>query len=223
MSGPFLLRCVTACVLAVCLNSARSGHAKPDPGPTQSGHTPAGRKQNRGSGKPSLYIIGPGLPLQTVVEEQVTDREKVFDVVRGKQTGQELFRVHIGVPHLTWWRHGVTGEADINLDGKTDYGWYGGDDTSEVMYAFISSRRGYRKVDVILTFQRAWTRQRPDEKPLTDAHLTSGDQLRDIELTRDSHGICLQGVVDRSMQRGEPRSYPIAVHEPDFVYTERLD
>src|SRR2546422_1187188 len=76
---------------------------------------------------------------------------------------QELFRVRIGKfsgsDMVKWWNYGITDEGDFNGDGTVDYAWYGGDDTSFVLYLFMSSDHGYAKVDVIKTLEAAWKRR----------------------------------------------------------------
>ena len=92
--------------------------------------------------------------------------------------GQELFRVRIGEFHgsdmVKWWNYGIVDEEDFNGDGTVDYSWYGGDDTSFVMYLFMSSGHGYFKVDVLKTLEAAWKRRfyvkAPDFTGYLDVH-----------------------------------------------------
>ncbi len=174
-------------------------------------------------GKDFFYIIGPGLPLQTAVENTETVGDAVFTVVRDKKTEHELFRVRIGAPGVTWWNYGVTGEGDLNRDGKTDYGWYGGDDTSEVRYAFISARKGFRKVDVDETLKAAWKRDHPREEPLLDIHSVGvHDWIEEARMTRSTRGLLLEGNAVRDRNDDKKRS-PVRVSQQDFVYTTRPD
>jgi hypothetical protein len=94
----------------------------------------------------------------TIQGAKITSRKKVYQVFRDKQTKAELFRVEIGDTQMTWWNYGITEEDDFNGDGVPDYAWYGGDDTSQEEYVFLSSDSGYRRLDVYKTMQREWAR-----------------------------------------------------------------
>lgn len=174
-------------------------------------------------GKDFFYIIGPGLPLQTVSETTEVVEGAVFTVVRCKKTKHEHFRIRIGEPGVTWWNYGITGEGDLNGDGKTDYGWYGGDDTSIVRYAFISTRKGFRKVDVDETFRRAWKRDHASEEALRDIQLVGeGDWIEQVRMVRSTKGLILEGIVVRDRDDDQKRPM-LSVAQQDFVYTTRLD
>jgi hypothetical protein len=98
---------------------------------------------------------------------------------------RELFRVKIGEvvnsQVLTRWNYGIVDEGDFNGDGLPDYSWYGGDDSGDEMYLFLSSSNGYKRINVYKTLQVAWTRQfhtqAPDftspepENQITDIHI----------------------------------------------------
>lgn len=73
---------------------------------------------------------------------------------------KELFRVQVGEyvrkELVKTWNYGIETEADFNGDGEPDYVWYGGDDTSESIFLFMSSGGHYDRIDVIRTVAAAW-------------------------------------------------------------------
>jgi len=87
----------------------------------------------------------------------------ILQVFHDKDTGRELFRVPVGWTERgqqdKWWNYGIAAEMDLNGDGRPDFSWYGGDGTSYEMAVFLSSRTGYRRVDLIDLLQQALSRQ----------------------------------------------------------------
>jgi hypothetical protein len=72
-----------------------------------------------------------------------------------------MFRVSIGVivgtERVKFWNYGVVDERDFNGDGLPDYSWYGGDDSGQAMYLFLSRKNSYTRVDILKTLKAAWT------------------------------------------------------------------
>lgn len=119
---------------------------------------------------------------------------------------QELFRVRIGEffgsDMLKWWNYGIADEGDFNGDGTVDYSWYGGDDTSDAMYLFLSSDHGYSKVDVIKTLQAAWKRRFHVIAP--DLTESGGKyEISDVALRRTPSGLTLVARIKRMNPGGE--------------------
>jgi len=132
---------------------------------------------------------------------------------------QELFRVRIGEyfgsDMVKWWNYGIADEGDFNGDGKVDYAWYGGDDTSFVMYLFMSSDHGYAKVDVLKTLEAAWKRRFHVIAP----DLTDWDKyaISDVALRRNPSGITLIARIKRMNPGGETEdSLTFKIEQADF-------
>ena len=87
----------------------------------------------------------------------------ILQVFQNRQTGRELFRVPIGWIDNgradKWENYGIASEFDLNGDGVPDYSWYGGNEASFEMNLFLSSRTGYRKIDLIDILQQALSRE----------------------------------------------------------------
>jgi hypothetical protein len=111
---------------------------------------------------------------------------------------QELFRVRVGTlvgqDPVKWWNYGLCDEADFNGDGKPDYVWYGGDDTSFELYLFLSSSNRYQRIDVLRTVQAAWQRQFHKKAP--DLAATGEYALGNTILERSKAGLALLATVE---------------------------
>lgn len=90
----------------------------------------------------SRGIRTPDREASSVSHSEIEVGGRVYQVFRDKKIGREKFRVDIGTPEVKWWTYGIKGEGDLNLEGKRDYIWYGGDDTSHVLYVFLSHGSG---------------------------------------------------------------------------------
>jgi len=143
-----------------------------------------------------------------VESREVTRHGRVFQVFLKRGTSQELFRVDLGqaggpeTPRL--WNHGLAVERDLDGDGQTDFSWYGGDDTSEVMYLFLSSPNGYRRVDVIKTVQSAWKVRHHTAPP--DLAAIGGDYSFDFSLAKEHNDLAMLATVHRLSEAREPAS-----------------
>jgi len=129
---------------------------------------------------------------------------QIFSARNGPE--QELFRVKIGKfvdsDMVKWWNYGIADEGDFNGDGAVDYAWYGGDDTSFVMYLFISSDHGYARVDVLKTLDAAWKRRFHRTAP--DLTETGGEYaITDVVVRRAASGLTLVTRMKRMNPGGE--------------------
>jgi hypothetical protein len=77
-----------------------------------------------------------------------------------KTTKRELFRIRYGDKlegeWVSYWTYGLTANGDFNHDGKEDYWWDAGDDTSSQELLILSTPRGYQQIDVYDTLEAAW-------------------------------------------------------------------
>lgn len=99
----------------------------------------------------------------SVMASETSFGHTILQIFRDRRSGRELFRVPVGWTENgqqdKWWNYGIAAEVDLNGDGMPDYSWYGGDDGSYEMDIFLSSRTGYRKVDLIDLLQQALSRE----------------------------------------------------------------
>ena len=77
-----------------------------------------------------------------------------------KKTKRELFRIRFGDKMegqwVSYWTYGLTAHGDFNHDGKEDYWWDAGDDTSSQELLILSTPSGYQQIDVYDTLKAAW-------------------------------------------------------------------
>ncbi len=156
---------------------------------------------------------------ETAASSEITIRKQVFQVFRDNRTERELFRVHIGGPGWKWWHYGIAGEADFNGDGVQDYAWYGGDDTFDALYVFLSFETGYRRLDIYKTLQHGWVRTSHSAAP-DFADFDCGYSVSEIKLLRDSTGLSLLADVLSDAHPNAPPRH-IRVASSDFIYSER--
>jgi hypothetical protein len=139
---------------------------------------------------------------------------------------RELFRVKVGSyaneELVKLWNYGVVDEADFNGDGVPDYSWYGGDDTRQEMYLFLSGAEGqYSQVDVLKTVQGAWARRFENKAP-DFGEVGSTYALANIALIRSSDGMALFAKVQRSMPNGATKAnYDFLIRQADFKTASR--
>jgi len=109
------------------------------------------KKQTKTVTSTEIYV---GKPNQKAVYEVFWSRTK---------PKRELFRIEVGRSFdgqlVRTWFYGIVDEGDFNGDGLPDYSWYGGDDTGEEMYLFLSSNSGYKRIDLVKTVEAAWHRR----------------------------------------------------------------
>jgi hypothetical protein len=74
----------------------------------------------------------------------------------------------------------------------TDYSWYGGDDSSDRKFLFLSRGKTYRNVDLYKTVQAAWSKQLRTKAPELDTFAVGCDQsLGDIAMERSGSSLTL--------------------------------
>ncbi len=96
----------------------------------------------------------------TVFPKELVSAGRVWQVFSNSR-GQELFRFDIRFfdakeGEVKFWNYGIVIERDLNADGRSDYSWYGGDDTSDRMILALSSAQGFKLVDVQKSASQAY-------------------------------------------------------------------
>jgi hypothetical protein len=154
---------------------------------------------------------------KTLESSELTKGKKVFQVFRDRKSKRELFRLELGSPDLKWWHYGISLEGDFNADGIPDYSWYGGDDTSDEIYAFLSSGDSYRKLDIYKSFELEWTRTFHKRVP-DFADFGLDFHLEDIRLIRDPTGLVLASEYT-SILHPEATKRRLRVRSENFVFS----
>jgi len=116
------------------------------------------------------------------------------------------------------WVYGIVDEGDFNEDGIPDYSWYGGDDTGEEEYLFLSSATGYLRVDIFKTARQAWKRKFKTEAP--DFSEVGGKyQLSSVVLERTQSRIELLIAADYDPQDYKKRKshFDLRIEQADFI------
>jgi hypothetical protein len=162
--------------------------------------------------------------IATEIHIREADHEVVYQVFWSRTTPKrELFRLEVGRYFtgklVQLWNYGIANEGDFNGDGLPDYSWYGGDDTGEERYLFLSSESGYKRVDLLKTVEAAWQRRFKNTPP--DLGLLDGKyELDDIVLEYSAAGLVLDATV-----RPNPismatittkRTYRFSIGQADF-------
>ena len=158
---------------------------------------------------------------RTVTSSETTSGQTIYQVFYSK-TGQrrELFRARIGgvidSEHVKFWNYGIAKEDDFNGDGSPDYFWYGGDDSGDAMYLFVSSRNGYTKVDIYETLKAAWN-QRFKTKSPEWANVDADYSIGEIAIERSATGLVLVATVEPGpLNTVEKESYEFRIRPSDF-------
>jgi hypothetical protein len=116
------------------------------------------------------------------------------------------------------WHYGIAAEGDFNGDGLPDYSWYGGDDTGEELYLFLSSDSGYKRIDLLKTIEAAWQRRFNKPPPdLGDFH--NEYKLDDIVLENSAAGLVLNvSVLPNPLEETvtTKRTYRFSIQQADF-------
>lgn len=150
--------------------------------------------------------------------------EVVYQVFWSRTTPKrELFRVEIGDYSsgalIKTWHYGIAAEGDFNGDGLPDYSWYGGDDTGEERYLFLSSDSGYKRVDLLKTVEAAW-QSRFNKPPPDLGDLEGKYELDDLELENSSVGLVLDATVRPNpisvTSKTTKRIYRFRIAQADF-------
>ena len=136
---------------------------------------------------------------------------------------RELYRIAVGSYQNgegdQLWNYGIANEGDFNGDGVPDYSWYGGDDTGDEMYLFLSSDNGYKRVDLLKTVEAAW--QRRFNKPPPDlGDIEDKYTLDDIVLIHSTTGLVLDATARPNPMFIETmktkRTYRFSIAQADF-------
>jgi hypothetical protein len=157
----------------------------------------------------------------TVTSSETTSGQTISQVFYSK-TGQrrELFRADIGFvinsERVKLWNYGIVSEGDFNRDGLPDYFWYGGDDSGESMHLFLSSKRGYTKVDIHQTLKAAWKQRFNRESPEW-ANVDSDFLIGEIYIEDAAGGLVLFVTVDPGpLNSVDKNSYEFRIRPSDF-------
>lgn len=155
----------------------------------------------------------------TIQGSKITNKKIVCQVFRDKRTKAELFRIEVGDTETTWWNYGIATEGDFNGDGIQDYAWYGGDDTGDEMYVFLSSDSGYHRLDVHKAMEREWARSFHSAAP--DFGEVGGPySLQDVRFLRDATGLSLLADAIPFLHP-EARARHLRVVSSNFVFTDK--
>jgi hypothetical protein len=172
--------------------------------------------QDSSNKPPSEYVIFPPEKITNpssadplLDTRRVEDAGRLWEVYADPSTKRELFRVDIGTSKVHWWSTGIWASSDFNRDGRMDYVWRGGDDTSEQLLVVLSSKSEHRLLDVFGTLDREWLRTYPklpaadfavDTAPLAEISLDweKPDNLLLRALVRNGSGGLLELVVPSS-------------------------
>jgi hypothetical protein len=177
-----------------------------------------------------LYPVGAETKKQTrtVIATEIrvgkAAHEVVYQVFWSRTTPRrELFRIEVGDYSsgelVQLWNYGIVNEGDFNGDGVPDYSWYGGDDTGEELYLFLSSDSGYKRVDLLKTVEAAW--QRRFNNPPPDLGDRDGKYaLDDMVLEHSATGLVLDATVRPNPINMETmtakRTYRFSIGQSDF-------
>lgn len=144
-----------------------------------------------------LYPFPPKDYQQTarVASRDHRTRNRLYRVYFDKKSKAELFRLEYGSKvegeWINYWRQTLIAHGDFNQDGREDYCWYAGDDTSSNQVLILSGSEGYQRIDLYKALAAAWRIRNKKEPPDFavgdyDCHFaleTSGTQLTVIATT----------------------------------------
>ena len=174
---------------------------------------------------PKRFAVFPGYdkPRQRTATLNATEERvgnELYQVFRQRDTLQrELFRVSIGSyagkQLVKLWNCGIEAEGDFNNDGKPDYVWYGGDDTSESIDLFLSSGKQYQRTDIIKTAAAAWEQRFQKHAPDL-AGLDGEYEVRSVVLEWSRNELTLDIVVGRRFEGVEQRTLLFRIARRDF-------
>ena len=129
---------------------------------------------------------------------------------------RELFRVDAGAYVEDNWNYGIVDEGDFDGDGVPDYSWYGGDDTAQEMYLFLSSGGKYQRVDILSTVKAAWQRKYHSKAP--DIEDTDCDfEMGSIILLRSAKSLTIKVSLVREVSLDKPgRTVKLSIDQTEF-------
>lgn len=160
----------------------------------------------------------PGLRWSERGEGQV-----LYQIYADAATGRELFRFGVGDRYgsrwVKFWLYGIVHRADYNGDGRIDYAWSGGDDTSHDEYLLLSESEGYRKLDVVDSLVNEWARRYPRNRQ--DFHRVSLDyNVKETVLENDNGELALAFRVE-TLKYPRPPDRVVRVAAKDFVFSAK--
>jgi hypothetical protein len=157
----------------------------------------------------------------TVISSEATSGQTIYQIFYAiKDRTRELFRARIGdfiaSEPVKFWNYGIVDEGDFNSDGLQDYFWYGGDDSGAAMYLFLSSTRGYTKVDIFQTLKAAWKRRFSRESPEW-ANVDADYSVGEISIEGTASGLVLIATVEPGpLNKVDKKSYEFRIRPADF-------
>jgi len=204
-------------ILLLSLSLESAGPSDSSPPRPQSPNVPT----SAGATKRDLFPKGFSTREQTptVTSRQIQKGRDLFQVFFSRETKREIFRVHVGHNKAQWWRYGVAFEGDVNSDGKPDYSWHGGDDTSDVRYVFLSKPDGkYARLDIYRTAKRWWSRHQANQQSLADLDMADGPcYLEQATLIRNDGRLILE--LEITFYYPEIVRQNVRIPESEFVMT----
>ena len=155
--------------------------------------------------------------MDDLISYEFRSGKAIYQVFKSRTTGREVFRVGIGEDKARYWNYGLVEGADFNGDGVEDFSWYGGDDTSDEMFVFLSSRSGYRKLDIYATLARYWVHRFHKSAP-DFAALDSKFRVNEIALIGNRDGLWLAATVGPETASTQAKQISFKVPQSEFVY-----
>jgi hypothetical protein len=199
------------------------GEQKQEAPSQQKLQVPSKSTANLYSVDPSSISIRTWQHTPSVTSKEITVKNRFYRVFRDRATGHELFRLEIGFmdgdQRVNMWNYGITNEGDFNGDGKLDYAWYAGDDTSSEMFILLSGPAGFRKLDVYPTVVAEWNRKFPYWKGALKDIETTGDDydVSSVRFVRDAEGLWLVATV---LNYVGAKRYKLRIPEAHFKFAE---
>jgi len=161
---------------------------------------------------------------KTVIGQEVIAKGKVFQFFVHRKTKKKLFGIQIGrisnKKRVTFWNYGISREGDFNEDGKTDYSYFAGDDTSEISLLFLSHPSGHREINIQESVAREWKRLFP-RAPKSDFQDFSSTTVTNVGLVKKGAAKVMNAKVVAQAQSGPvaPVERFLSIPEDRFVIT----
>ena len=173
---------------------------------------------------PQKFVVFPGHrpTRQTVVFDSKEEREgETLNQVfwQRDNPNRELFRVRIGSSIgrelVKLWNCGIVANSDFNGDGKQDYVWYGGDDTSQSIVLFLSAGEEFKRTDIIKTASAAWERRFQKSAP-DFGSLDGYYGIRSVVVDWSGKELTLDIVIGQRFEGEKKRGLLFRVSQSDF-------
>jgi hypothetical protein len=163
---------------------------------------------------------------KTIIASETESGKSIYQIFKSMNGGQEVFRVWIGLiidtERVKFWNYGVVDEQDFNGDGLPDYSWYGGDDSGQAMYLFLSHKNAYTRVDILKTLKAEWTRRFHSKAPYFE-NIADEYDIRTLVLERSGGKLVLAAIIYRIPQSAadlEKPSETISLRMEESVFKE---